>query len=492
MPKLKDFAEAKRKFKNNEDDAISYFILVESYGKHLNANQKDGFLNPESIDTMLNVLDEKQLKHLKNLIRVFVHYRDPNGYHSEWFQENIYQNKNLLKNSIEDLHEKCETICEILFDRIENVIQQRLKTKNIKAEQLTQYKTMLRKFDGNSVEYRQWLLLLVTDHGIPGIDKIYDIDKLLRRLSVDYLKKLKTKLSSLSCFKAIKGIKNIEPYLYDLATQGMDASLRQADPNPPLNNPDVRAFRFAKKNLTDQIIDAIIAKKTEIDIGDKVTGLPTSDKFYDDMEAILDASGISEDYLKNAIEEYSRAGTNGKTFNHYLRKEFLLKKLSEAKVSVSDVRAFRSKVLKAREYFLKNLTSKGYTVYRGMGKDGLKALLDNSDKEIPYKTDDKNIIIDENLIRDINEKKPTVFDEGFVSTSLNPYVAAVTFKGKKLDNVFLTIKVPTGSKALVLDFNDIQNIPREEELLLAPRTKMRIDSMKRVGEHFELELTVIN
>lgn len=496
-----NFTQAKNKLKNDED-IISYFILVESYEKYINSSQESKFLNPDSIDEMINLLDEKQLEHLKSLIKVFFQYKyhahwDTHGRGvtvdqlSEWFKENIYQNENLLKkfgSKPLNIQEECQSNCMKLYKKIKSVIQERLKIKNVRVKQLAQYKTRLRKFDGNSMEYRQWLTLFVIDHGIPGIDRVHDIDKLLRRLSIEYLKRLKDKLARVSPNAIMRGIKNLEPYFYQSAADDMDDSI---DSSGSLilkrTNPEYKAFNIAIKNLIFKI-ESIIAKKIELNISEIIDSLPTSAKFYDDMETILDAVEDKDNYLKNVIEEYSKASATGSVFNRYLRKAVLLERLSKAEVSVSDIRSFRNKVLKARKYFLNHLTSKNYTVYRGMGLNGLPVLLKTAEPQLSNRWDNGNL---EPLIEEINKKKPVVFDEGFLSTSLDKEIAAQEFEGKSKEGVFFTIKIPAGSKALVLDYENIDNIPYEEEVLLDAGTKIKINSIKDVQGHYEIDAVVV-
>ena len=95
------------------------------------------------------------------------------------------------------------------------------------------------------------------------------------------------------------------------------------------------------------------------------------------------------------------------------------------------------------------------------------------------------------VMAEINAKKPIVYDEALVGTSVNPGVSARRFHGKDDYNVFFTIKIPKGSRALVLDYEGLSNIPWEEEMTLAPRTRMRINSIKEVEEHFEVEAEVV-
>ena len=66
------------------------------------------------------------------------------------------------------------------------------------------------------------------------------------------------------------------------------------------------------------------------------------------------------------------------------------------------------------------------------------------------------------------------------------------FRGKTPGNVFLTIKIPPNSKALVLDYEGIQNAPGEEELLIAPKTKIKINSIREVDKHYEIVAQVLN
>ena len=143
--------------------------------------------------------------------------------------------------------------------------------------------------------------------------------------------------------------------------------------------------------------------------------------------------GDDEVFLKEAIGEYSKLGTNGAAFNPFLRKAQFLKKLSSpgSRLSSDAIKTFGKRFAQASEYFERHLTDKEYTVYRGMGSSGLKALLDKSNPKISYKTDDEyhKLIIDDDLIRNINRIKPIVFDEGLVSTSLNKSISSCCFHG---------------------------------------------------------------
>ena len=209
--------------------------------------------------------------------------------------------------------------------------------------------------------------------------------------------------------------------------------------------------------------------------------------------------GLDDKYLKGPIADYSKPGVIGSAFNNYLRKSEFLKKISN--ISAPEIISFKNKFLKVSQYFLDHLTKKKYTVYRGMAFDGLEELLKNSNIKIEtslkpvtsdpidvYELDLERKI---SLINEINEKKPIVFDEGFMSTALTERVSAESFDGKTMDHVFLTIEIPAGSKALVLDYEGITNVPDEEEMLLAERTKLKINSAKVVGNHYEIEAAVV-
>ncbi len=556
-----NFTQAKNKFKNDEN-IISYFILVESYEKHLDSGQESGFLNPDSIDDMINLLDDKQLNHLKSLVRVFYiskydpQYRLGNRRHldslSEWFKDNIYNSPRFSEKTIIN---KCREIGKKLFDKIKNVEKERLEAKKGKEELFNQYKSRLSDFGGNSVEYREWLALLVKDHGIPDIDRIHDVTKLLRRLDIEYLKKFENSFDHpYYTDNIIKGIEHLEPYLYNLATYDMKTSDRSYLVQLNKSNPEYKAFQLALKDLNSKIesileekgaytdlvfqikkillsrgtdkeliakikelvkerdsenkklteqLNAIIKKVGEngdqdlvddisrlikeggANIYEKIDNLKTSYIFYEDIKEILSAIGNNEKYLKDAIAEYSKPMAHGDAFNDYLRKATFLEKLANAKVSVSDITSFRNKILKVRKYFLDHLAHKKYTVYRGMKFDGLLALLDTADPKLSELEGNQD-----SLIEEINKKQPIVFDEGFVSTSLNEGISATEFKGKERGNVFFTIEIPAGSKALVLDYEGILNVPREEEILLAERTKIKINFIEAVNGHLEIDATV--
>lgn len=116
-------------------------------------------------------------------------------------------------------------------------------------------------------------------------------------------------------------------------------------------------------------------------------------------------------------------------------------------------------------------------------------LLDTAYPKIDY---DKKEGMTDSLIGKINALTPTVFEEGLTSTSLNKGVSSVEFGGKQVGGVLLTIKIPRGSKALVLSYQGIEDVPQEEEVLLAPKTKIKIDSVKEVSGHYEIEAEVVN
>lgn len=503
MEKL-NLTKVKSKFKTKED-ILSYFILVENYEKHLDLKQKDDFLNPDTIDGMISVLDEKQLSHLKSLLIVNYNYyvktdkyaygatKEKEGL-SDWFKENIETYGNELKTDC--IYDDARNVCKILVKKIKNIEE----SKPNKKEMISKYKSNLKKFNGNSIEYRQWLALMTYDHGIPDIEKTYDITKLLRRLNIKYLTNLKRHFENVRVVKVIMDIEKLEPYLYDLATSKIEDKdyAKNYDifcqlgkgKNSSDKYDEYHAFTLAIKDLVSKIDDVIKEKNYYID--DKIDGLKTSPKFYEDVVDILRYNG-DELYLKDAISEYSKPMVSGSSFNVYLRKASFLKMISEKTISSSDIESFRNKILKVRKYFLDHLTNKKYTVYRGMGVDGLNALLSKANpKLLSLKRKDTS---NELIFKEINEKKPIVFDEGLVSTSLNKGVAAFEFGGEKPRGVFFEIEIPAGSRALVLDYESVINEPHEEEILLAERTKIKINSIKSVGtppnRHFEVNATVV-
>lgn len=503
MKKL-NLAQAKSKFKTKED-ILSYFVLVENYEKHLDSKQKDDFLKPDTIDNMINILNEKQLSHLKSLIIVTHNtyakrlkdlYGDCSKGEgiSDWFKENIDNYAKQLKND-QHLIGDIRDVCKILVNKIKDIENKRLKIKNHSKNIITNYKSNLKKFGGNSIEYRQWLALMSYDHGIPDIEKTYDVTKLLRRLDIRYLKNLKSSFKDIECTatSTILNIKNLEPYLYNLATskiknkdykEHFDIFCAISDDNDKFN--EFNAFKRAIKDLVSKIEDVIKEKGDYID--KKIDYLKISPKFYEDVIEILRYTG-DELYLKDVISEYSKPMASGSSFNAYLRKAKFLKIISNKTASSSNIESFRNKILKVRKYFLDHLTNKKYTVYRGVEIDGLNALLSTANPKLLSLTM-KNTSNDL-IFKEINEKKPIVFDEGFVSTSLNKGIAAHEFGGKKWGGVFFEIEIPAGSKALVLDYESIINVPHEEEILLAERTKIKINSIGEVDNHFEVKATVV-
>lgn len=499
MEKL-NWPQIKNKF-TTEKDILSYFILVENYEKHLSSKQKDDFLNSDTIDGMISLLDEKQLSHLKSLLIVnystilktkFNSYGEEGL--SDWFKENMKACKNELK--IDHIYKDAYDACTTLIEKIKNIE----KNKQNKKEMIEKYKSNLQKFNGNSVEYREWLALMAYDHGIPDIEKTYDVTKLLRRLNIKYLTNLKRYFQSKSAAKIIMDTRNLEPYFYNLATSKIKAKdytnshciflqLRGMKTNKDKYD-ELSAFTLATKDLISKIEDVIKEKNEYID--DKIDSLKTSPKFYEDVVDILRYSG-DELYFKDAISEYSKPMASGSAFNDYLRKANFLKIISEKAISSSNIESFRNKMLKVQKYFLDHLTNKKYTVYRGMGVDGLKVLLSKANPKLL--TLKRKNTTNKLIFKEINEKKPIVFDEGFVSTSLNKGIAATEFQGKKQGGVFFEIEIPAGSKALVLDYESVINVSREEEVLLAERTKMRINSIKTAGTppnmYFDVNATVV-
>lgn len=536
MPKLKDFAEAKRKFKTDED-AEYYFVLVELYEKHLKPEQKENFLSAETIDGMLDVLDSKQLRYLKQLIVALTDiiytggktglYPNPNYIkqvnesYSEWFRNNVLYRgcKVPLKSTDTPEKPKLPDMLELINIITKHIgLNDKSKKKQGGKEEsdlIKQYKSRLKRFDGDSVEYRQWLILLDVDNSIPNIDRIYDVNKLLKQLDLERLKSLKRLVGEKDAVKIIKAdMKHLEPYYYwlDAVNSGytsddyfMDIGFAVAvSSHRTADKGLVEAFNISLRELNSKI-DEIIAEKTKekeelVDL--KIKGLVRSKRFGEDMMEISRLTvGTDDIVLRNAISDYCRTGVNGGAFNNYLRRAILLRTLKEemeeiatkgGESSASATMKFRKAIDKVYEYFRNHLTSQEYTVYRGMRSDGLAALLDKSSPRIEYEKDGKSPILNDTLISKINKCKPVVFDEGLTSTSLNKGVSAVGFRGKDKGSIFFTIKIPSGSKALILDYEGINDVPFEEEVLLAPRTKIRINKIKEVDGHYEIDAEVVN
>ena len=259
MEKL-NFLQVKEKFKNKKEDILSYFVLVENYEKHLNSKQKYNFLNPDTIDSMIKVLDEKQLSHLKSLLVVNCDYNVKTNFNtygppsereglSNWFKKNIETYRKELK--IDCIYGDICNVCKMLVEKIKKIENNKQNQKKIIAK----YKSNLKKFNGNSVEYRQWLALMAYDHGIPDIEKTYDVTKLLRKLNIKYLTDLKCHFNSVMIEKVIMDIEKLEPYLYNLATAeikdkfyyGILNELGKGE-NSSDKYDEYNAFKFAIKN----------------------------------------------------------------------------------------------------------------------------------------------------------------------------------------------------------------------------------------------------
>ncbi len=496
MPELMDFAKAKSKF-GDDKEAVNYFVLVELYGKHLSEEKKDKFLSANSIDDMLDVLDERQLKHLRSLLgaslyqRSFRAHDDPEfdkEAFSEWFIQNV-------------LNRGFEIDYKGLPPRIYD--KQIAKTKA--QDLIFTFKSRLKRFDGDLEEYCQWLILLGVDNSIPSIERAYDVHRLLKSLDLTRLEKLLKSIEKKKIGDIVDNMKYLEPTFYQIATKDLKYA-NAPDSNILLNNVESNftattpskvhgLFEIERNKLIAKIKNLINEKNTIVE--STIAKLGTSKTFEDSLTQIGDlVGGDDEVFLKEAIGEYSKVGASGSAFNRFLREAQFFKELSEKKFSSDTLQTFRKRIAQASAYFERHLTDKEYTVYRGMGSDGLKALLDKSNPKICYKTTDDQwhkLIIDDDLINEINKRNPIVFDEGFASTSLNKGVSGhkCFFKGKNVGNVFFTIKIPLHSKALVLDYEGIRNVPHEEEVLLTPRTKMKLTSIKDMAGHYEIEAEVV-
>ncbi len=129
MEKL-NFLQVKGKFKNKKEGILSYFVLVENYEKHLNSKQKYNFLNPDTIDSMIKVLDEKQLSHLKSLLVVNCDYNVKTNFNtygppsereglSNWLKKNIETYRKELK--IDCIYGDICNVCKMLVKKIKKI-----------------------------------------------------------------------------------------------------------------------------------------------------------------------------------------------------------------------------------------------------------------------------------------------------------------------------------------------------------------------------------
>ena len=449
---------------------------------------------------MLDVLDKNQLKHLRSSLSAS-HFEQPykSSYDpefkkeafSEWYRENMNGKKiNILK----------------LFPRIYNKQIEKTKVQDL----VSKFNSRLKKFNGDIKEYCQWLILLSIDNSIPSIENVYDVHKLLKPLDLTRLKRLLWELDKFKNNHIIESMERLEPYFYRLATEKFKCNAQPTSSEEAINilsnyaekvfiednpSPVTQMFDKERENLIDIIKNLIDEKRTILK--STVAKLGSSKTFEDSLIKVADlVGGDDEIFLKEAIGEYSMLGANGSAFNTFLRKAKFFEKLSKEKNFSSDeIKTFRKRMAQASKYFEDHLTKKEYTTYRGMRSDGLKALLDKSTPKIHYKTGENHeLIVDDDLIKEINKCKPIVFDEGINSVSLNKGVAGhpYFFRGKTPGNVFLTIKIPPNSKALVLDYEGIRNAPVEDEIILAPKTKIKINSIKKVDKHYEIVAQVVN
>ena len=498
MAKL-NFMQAKSRFKTIEDVA-AYFILVESYEKHLNADQKEKFLNPDTIEDMFKILSDKQLKHLRSLIKVMARSKlYPKSQEiiyggeqfSDWFKKNLYKNSSC---GIDKPDKFYIDVCKSLLERLVKFGEESGRTQKYIKDIIAEYKTKLKRFGGNSVEYREWLILLTTDHGIPGIEKTYNVTKLLKSLDLYILEKLRHKIIfGTRVDETIRRIKYIEPYLYWQAIKSVDKSdlditvganyrdgIRQRLRD---DGSEASSFLFAVKDLISKIGN-IIKQKREF-VEQKLEGLSKTTTFYRDIEEILrSVSSVDDKELKDTIAEYCGYDINYHEFGLYFRKKLFLEALLKGKlpngleiyippITSEKINSYRNKIQKVIECFEKCIIDKEYTVYRGMRLDGLFALLNNA---YPNMKMPRYGVIDDDLFEKLNKGNLVVSDDGPVSTSLKRGVSLKQFHGE--DGVLFTIRVPKGSKAIVLDYEGIETVAWEEEVLLAPKTKIKINSAK--------------
>ncbi len=524
MSKL-NFKEAKTFFRSAEE-AVCYFILVESYEKCLDGDEKKSFLEAKSIDDMLDLLEDKQLAHLKSLIELIKKYKigafnqdDQCRYgtdaFSDWFTKNllIYRKRAGLKDESKFII-RIRELCTEIINKIDSMERMRKFVKKEENQIIKNYKSNLVKFNGDSNEYRKWIILTCLDRNITEISRSRDIDKILKNLSTKTLKgikeELKSKFSDKDLKDLIKQSERYEPYFYKF---DLEENPRKTS-NFTIENEHFTGFKGFKRVIKDLFnqVEEILKKREEMSLfEDKIDKLKTSTRFYEDIYDLLHSLDINlnDHDLKRAIGEYSKVGVQGEVYNNFLRKATFLKVLQRtidpphdfSRMTGTDGVVFLNRIEKVRKYFLDHLTQREYTVYRGSKPEELFDILTRANPKISipnkykdfldeYLKDSSEII--EKIIKEINTKKPVVFNEGLTGTSLNKGISSVMFKGIR-GGLLFTIKIPKNSKALVLDYERIENVPEEEEIVLADHTKLKIESIKRVnGRRFEVNATVVN
>lgn len=500
MEKL-NFRQAKYIFESKEA-AMEYFVLVENYERYLSGAQKKDFLSATSINEMLELLDVKQIDHIDSLLGVFAGNRgNSSGKEfsvSEWYKENLLDKSFKIGAKLDN--KQYNAMLKDAIKKIQKIISDiKTKRKN-KQEIINNYKKNLNKFSGNSVEYRKWIFLNMINSGIPGINKIYDTTKLLKSLDTEDLRFIEGKVNEGNTTEFYLNytdiIKSFEPYFYESA---LDKNSKLS-----LKAEEYKVFKKVKDTLLKEI-SIIISQKSSIKpqakddsslISQRIEALKNSKDFYKDVANILRNIGgnFHDEQLKIAIGDYSKPHVDGLEFNDYLRRAIFLKDLAAGKISTADFRRFRGQILQVREYFLKHLIQQEYTVYRGMDLDCLERMIKVSRPKIlstcPKSIEPNNIECN-NFLLEINRTRPIIYDQGLVSTSPTESISAVRFQGKAPNGVFFKIYIPKGSKALVLNYEGIRNIPDEEEILLAEKTKMKINSIKVVTDHFEIDAEVV-
>lgn len=515
MPKP-TFNEIAAKF-NSQEDAMEYFILVENYEIHLPKDKLTSFLNAGSINEMLEMLSEKQLHHAMGLIKGFsmLDTRSEEGRGiirhnafrvSDWFYKNVIEQKYTktkekgeTKTNETQYYSDLQNACHGILKKTSLILKNRITNEEHKKQVKANYKANLKNFDGNSIEYRKWIILQISDPSIPAINTTFNTAKLLKNLDKKRLEHFPRLINTRFLDKkdAAEKINNFEPYFYENMIDY--EHLGYIDPS----------YRTALDDESEEWeIWEKCAETLKIEIQKIIShwNLPerkTLSRSYDDVIDFKHPRGqknIREENEKLAVGRYSDPGEKGTDYFLYLRKgcpeEY--RHLIDTDPRGGNGKKFRGivfsqfweNVLKVRSYFLKHPTKQDCIVYRGMKPDGMINLLKTARPTINSKLNDKQMT--DELVAELNEKQPIMWDASLLSTSFIDQVSAARFYGKMPGNLFFIIEVPRRSFGLTLGAENIPNIPTEEEFLLMEKTKIKILSVVKTNdEYYEIHAKVV-
>lgn len=346
----------------------------------------------------------------------------------------------------------------------------------LKDKVLSNYKSNLAKFDGDSVEYRKYIILSIKAPWIKSLGKVYDIRKILRNMSLDLNIKLLEKLNERGPFA--EDIKKKEPYFLEILSSESLFALE-------------KDFKLSGNLLIKQVEQEISNKETFLN--QRINDLKPNAVTYEDILEVLmlmKKSTISKKALRNFIPDYLNSGNNEDNLASSLRaRAALLELINNPELFITicsraDLQIFRDRIMRIRELMSKNILSKSYTVYRGIRcYDALRRLFKNGGFWLPENLEDVN----QEIIDKINRTHPVIFDTSVISTSLNKGISSVNFSMQ--GGCLFKISLPAGCKAIILDFQGkIKTIPAEEEVLLDEKTELKITKFSRFknGEGFTI------